>query len=160
RGVVDKTETITIDVPPGARDGTKLRVRGKGEAAPRGGQPGDLYAVLRIRPDDRFERKGADVVTNAEISMTEAALGTAIQVPTLNGKAEVKVPSGTQPGDILRIPDKGLRRQRGSGYGDQLVEIDVKVPEDLNSEQEELLEKFKELEKEKNKSWFDRIRGK
>jgi len=160
RGVVDKTETITIDVPPGAKNGTRLRVRGKGEAAPRGGESGDLYAVLRIRPDERFERKGDDVLTDAEISISEAALGTSIKVPTLEGKAEVKVPSGTQPGEILRIPDKGLRRQRGSGYGDQLVEIDVKVPEDLNDEQREILERFKDIEKEKNKSWFDRIRGK
>ena len=159
-GVVDKTETITIDIPPGAKDGTKMRVRGKGEAAPRGGRSGDLYVVLKIRPDDRFERKGDDVLTKAKVTMTEAALGTEIEVPTLEGKAEVKIPPGTQHGDILRIPDKGLRRRRGNDYGDQLVEVEVKVPEDLTDEQKDLLKKFGDIEQEKNKSWFDRIRGK
>ncbi len=159
-GVVDKTETITIDIPPGAKDGTKMRVRGKGEAAPRGGRSGDLYVVLKIRPDDRFERKGDDVLTKAKVTMTEAALGTEIEVPTLEGKAEIKIPPGTQHGDILRIPDKGLRRRRGNDYGDQLVEVEVKVPEDLTDEQKDLLKKFGDIEQEKNKSWFDRIRGK
>ncbi len=159
-GVVEKTETITINVPPGAKDGTKLRIRGKGEAAPRGGKPGDLYVTLRVRSSEGFERKGDDVLTEADVSMTEAALGTKIKVPTLEGKAEIEVPPGTQPGDILRIPDKGLKRQRGSGYGNQLVKIDVKVPEDLTDTQKEILEDFEEMEKEKNKSWFDKIRGK
>ncbi|MBS3781118.1 MAG: molecular chaperone DnaJ [Candidatus Thermoplasmatota archaeon] len=159
-GVVDKTETITINVPPGAEDGTRLRIRGKGEAAPRGGQPGDLYVTLRVRGDDRFERRGYDILTKAKVSMTEAALGTTIKVPTLEGKAEVKVPLGTQPGDKLRMPDKGLKKQKGSGYGDQLIEVEVKIPEDLNDEQRKILERFENIEKEKNKSWFDRIRGK
>jgi len=159
-GVVEKTETITINVPPGAEDRTRLRIRGKGEAAPRGGQPGDLYVTLRVREDDRFERRGNDVLTKAKVSMTEAALGTSIEVPTLDGKAEVKVPPGTQPGDILRIPDKGLKKQRESGYGDQLIEVEVKIPEDLDDEQKKILERFGDIEKEKNKSWFDRIRGK
>jgi len=159
-GVLEKTETITINVPAGAKDGTRLRIRGKGEAAPRGGQPGNLYVTLRVRPDDRFERRGDDVLTKAKVSMTEAALGTTIEVPTLEGKAEIKVPSGTQPGDILRMRDKGLKRQRGSGYGDQLIEVKVKIPEDLDDEQRKILERFKNIEKEKNKSWFDRIRGK
>ncbi len=159
-GVVERTETITINVPAGAEDGTRLRIRGKGEAAPRGGQTGDLYVTLRVRDDDRFERKGDDVLTKANVSMTEAALGTKIGIPTLGGKAEVKVPPGTQPGDILRIPDKGLKKRRGSGYGDQLIEIDVKIPEDLNEEQKKILDRFENIEKEKNKSWFDRIRGK
>ncbi|MFW5946001.1 MAG: molecular chaperone DnaJ [Candidatus Natronoplasma sp.] len=159
-GVVEKTETITINVPAGAEDGTRLRVRGKGEAAPRGGQAGDLYVTLRVREDERFERKGDDVLTRANVSMTEAALGTKIEVPTLEGKAEVKVPPGTQPGDTLRIPDKGLKKRRGSGYGNQLIEIDVKIPENLNDEQKKILGQFENIEREKNKSWFDRIRGK
>ncbi|MEF8874810.1 MAG: molecular chaperone DnaJ [Candidatus Thermoplasmatota archaeon] len=158
-GVVEKAETITINIPPGAEDGTRLRVGGKGEAAPRGGQSGDLYVTLRVREDDRFERRGDDVLTKAKVSMTESTLGTTIEVPTLDGKAEVEVPEGTQPGEILRIPDKGLKKQRGSGYGDQLIEIEVKIPEDLNDEQKEILEQFEDIEKEKNKSWFDRIRG-
>lgn len=160
KGVVDKTETITINVPAGAKDGTRLRVRGKGEAAPRGGEPGDLYITLRVRENDKFERRGDNVLTQATISMTEAALGTSIEVPTLDGKAEVEVPKGTQPGDTLRLPNKGLKSQRGAGYGDQLIEVDVRIPEDLNKEQKEILKELESIEKEKNKSWFDRIRGK
>ncbi len=159
-GVVEKTETISIDIPPGAQDGTRLRVRGKGEAGVRGAPPGDLYIILRVKPEKDFERKGSDLYTRATVSMTEAALGTKIKVPTLDGEVEMDVPSGTQPGDILRLSGKGLSRRRRSGYGDELVEIDVKIPEKLNKEQKEILKKFKDIEKEKNKSWFDRIRGK
>ncbi len=159
-GVVEKTEKITIDIPAGAKNGTRLRVRGKGEASPKGGTAGDLYVTLRIRENDKFIRKGDDVLTTATISMTEAALGTTIKVPTLEGKVEIDVPPGVQPGNKLRLSDKGIKRERGAGYGDQLVEIDVKIPDDLNKEQKNLLEKFESIEKDKNKSWFKKIRGK
>ncbi|MBS3817308.1 MAG: molecular chaperone DnaJ [Candidatus Thermoplasmatota archaeon] len=160
KGRVEKRETITIDVPAGARDGAKLRVEGKGEAGPHGTPPGDLYIVLRIRSQEGFERQGDDVITETTVSMTEAALGAEINVPTLENEVQIRVPQGTQPGDILRLPNKGLKRQGRSGYGDQLVKVGVEMPDDLNDRQESLLEEFEEIEKEKNKSFFDRIRGK
>ncbi|MEF8873282.1 MAG: molecular chaperone DnaJ [Candidatus Thermoplasmatota archaeon] len=159
-GRVEKRETITVNIPAGAEDGERLRVRGKGEAGPQGGPPGDLYIILRVKSEGDFERKGDDLLTETSISMTEAALGAEIKVPTLEGEVNMKVPPGMQPGDILKLPDKGLKRRRGSGYGNQLVEIDVKIPDDLNDRQKELLKEFKEIEKDKNKSWFDKIRGK
>ncbi len=159
-GRVEKRETITLNIPAGAKNGDRLRVRGKGEAGPQGVPPGDLYIILKIRPDEDFERKGDDLITETSVTMTEAALGAEIDVPTLEGRVNMKVPPGTQPGDLLRLPDKGLKRRNGSGYGDQLVKINVKIPEELNEKQKELLREFKGIEKEKNKSWFERIRGK
>ncbi|MFP3871421.1 MAG: molecular chaperone DnaJ [Candidatus Natronoplasma sp.] len=159
-GRVEKSETITINIPPGAQHGDKLRVGGKGEAGKKGAPPGDLYIVLRVKEEGPFERKGDDVMTEAEVSMAEAALGSKIKVSTLDGDVNMKVPPGTQPGDILRLPNKGLKRRNGSGYGDQLVKIDVKIPDDLNDRQKEILEEFADIEKDKNKSWFDKIRGK
>ncbi len=159
-GRVKKRETITIDIPPGAKNGSKLRVEGKGEAGLRGTPPGDLYIILRVEDEEGFERRGDDVITEATIGMTEAALGTKVKINTLEGDVNMKVPKGTQPGDILRIPDRGLKRRRGGGYGDQLVRMDVKIPENLTKKQKEILKEFKSIEKEKNKSWFDKIRGK
>lgn len=159
-GRVEKRETITIDIPPGAKDGDKLRVGGKGEAGHRGTPPGDLYIVLRVKNEDGFERRGKHVISEAAVSMTEAALGTKVKVNTLEGDVNMKVPEGTQPGDILRLPNKGLKSRRGNGYGDQLVKMDVKIPDDLNRRQKEILKEFGSIEKEKNKSWFDKIRGK
>lgn len=159
-GRVEKRETINIDIPPGAKDGDKLRVKGKGEAGHRGSPPGDLYIVLKVEEKEGFERRGDDVISEATISMTEAALGTRVKVNTLEGDVKMKVPTGTQPGDILRLPDKGLKRRRGSGYGDQLVKIDVKIPDDLTKKQKKMLKEFRSIEEEKKKSWFDKIRGK
>ncbi len=159
-GRVEKRETITIDVPPGAKDGDRLRVKGKGEAGQNGAPSGDLYIILRVKQEEDFERKGDDVMTEAEVTMTEAALGADIEVPTLDGKAKMKVPEGTQPDEILRLPNKGLKRKRGNGYGDQLVKIKVRIPETLNSRQKDILKEFEKIEKKKNKSWFDKIRGK
>ncbi len=159
-GVVDKRETISIKVPPGTQDGTRLRVRGKGDAGKRGAPPGDLYIILRVKPHDKFKRSRNNLIMETEVTMTEAALGTKIKVPTLEDKVEVKVPEGTQPGDQLRLSGKGLPRPNGRGYGDQIIKVNVVIPEELNKEQKQLLEEFAGLEKEKNKSWFDKIRGK
>lgn len=159
-GVVDKREQISIKVPPGTKDGTRLRVRGKGDAGKRGAPPGDLYIVLRVKPHDTFKRSRNNLIMETEVTMTEAALGTKIKVPTLEDKVEVKVPEGTQPGDQLRLSGKGLPRPNGRGYGDLIIKINVVIPEKLNKDQKQLLEEFAGIEKEKNKSWFDKIRGK
>lgn len=159
-GVLDKREKISIKVPPGAQDGTRLRVRGKGDAGKRGAPPGDLYIILRVKPHDKFKRSRNNLIMETEVTMTEAALGTRIKVPTLEDKVEVKVPEGTQPGDQLRLSGKGLPRPNRRGYGDLIIKIKVVMPEELNKEQKQLLEDFAGIEKEKNKSWFDKIRGK
>nr|AGF93037.1 chaperone DnaJ [uncultured organism] len=159
-GVLNKREKISIEVPPGAQDGTRLRVRGKGDAGKRGAPPGDLYIILRVKPHDKFKRSRNNLIMETEVTMTEAALGTKIKVPTLEDKVEVKVPEGTQPGDQLRLSGKGLPRPNRRGYGDLIIKINVVIPEELNKEQKQLLEDFAGIEKEKNKSWFDKIRGK
>ena len=159
-GVLDKRETISIKVPPGTQDGTRLRVRGKGDAGKRGAPPGDLYIIMRVKPHDTFERVGNNIKMETEVTMTEAALGTKIKVPTLEDKVEVKVPEGTQPGDQLRLSGKGLPRPNGRGYGDLIIKIKVVIPEKLTKEQKQLLQDFAGIESDKNKSWFDKIRGK
>lgn len=161
KGVVDKQETITIDIPPGAEDRDRLRIQGKGDAAEGGVPPGDLYIVLRVKPHDKFNRRGSNLYYETPISMTQAALGDKIKVPTLNGKIELEIPPGTQDGTNLRLDGKGLpKKGREDIHGDEIVKVEVKIPENLSKEQKDLLEDFKELEKEKDKSWFDRIRGK
>ncbi|MGM0510724.1 MAG: DnaJ C-terminal domain-containing protein, partial [Thermoplasmatota archaeon] len=158
-GVVDKRETITIKVPPGARDGSRLRLRGKGDAGKRGAPAGDLYVQLRIKPHDVFKRLGNDILMDVDISMTQAALGEKIKVPTLKGKTNVKIPAGIQPGETVGLKGKGLPDSRGN-YGKQIIRVNVKVPKKLDKKQKELLKEFREIEKERDKSFFDKIRGK
>src|SRR5262249_12752909 len=134
-------ETLVVTIPPGVPDGQVLRLRGKGEV-PRGGEPGDLGVVLHIRPDERFVREGADVLTEVTISMVTAALGGTATVPTLEdrtrGTAEVEVEPGTQPGDLIVRRGAGIQR-RGGGRGDQVVRLRVAIPRELSDRQRELL---------------------
>ncbi len=159
-GYVEKRETITVDIPGGAKDRDRFRIRGKGETTSRGVPPGDLYIILRVKPDEKFERRGDDVMTDVTVDMIDAVLGEEVAVPTLEGKVKIDIPPGTQPGEILRLPKKGLKRRSGDGYGDQLVKVHVDIPEKISGRQEEILKEFKKIEKEKNRSWFDKIRGK
>ncbi|MFW6040865.1 MAG: molecular chaperone DnaJ [Thermoplasmatota archaeon] len=159
-GVINKKETITVKVPPGARDGTRLRVRGKGDAGERGARSGDLYLELRVRPHKKFTRKGDDLHIKLPISMIQATLGDKIKVPTLEGNVKIDIPPGTQPGRKFRLSGKGLPNGRG-GYGDLIVEVGVKIPKDLNKDQRELLKRFGDMEnKKEEKSWFDKVKGK
>lgn len=158
-GRVDKKEKITVKIPPGAENGSRLRLRDRGDAGMRGGRKGDLYIRLRIKPHEDFERRGPHIYYDKPITMVQAALGDEVEVPTLEGEAKLKIPAGTQHGSKLRLEGKGLRTRRNN-HGDEIVEIRVKIPEKLNKKQKELLKEFQELEKEKEKSFFDRIRGK
>ncbi len=159
KGQVEKTETLTIKVPPGAKDGSILRVQGKGDAGQRGGPEGDLYAYIHVKPHDTFIRREDDVLIKRSISITQAALGDTIRIPTLDDKVDMNIPPGTQPGQEYRLRGKGLPKSRG-GYSDQIVHIDVIVPKDMNSRQKELLKEFSKIEEEKKKSWFNKIRKK
>jgi molecular chaperone DnaJ len=143
RRVVDEDTEVSVEIPAGVEDGTRLRLRGRGGASADGGDPGDLYVEVRVGVDERFARHGDDLVHVAGIGITEAALGTAVEVPLLEGDGiEVDVPRGTQPGTVIRLPGKGMGRLHRRGRGDLLVEVSVAVPTDLSADEERLLREF------------------
>ena len=141
-GRVKTERKIHVKIPAGADTGLRLRVTGEGEAGARGGRAGDLYVYINVLPDEIFDRHGNDLVCEVPISFGQAALGADIEVPTLNGKARMRIPAGTQSGKIFRLRGKGLADLRGYGQGDQLVKVTVETPTGLNSRQKHLLQEF------------------
>jgi molecular chaperone DnaJ len=143
-GDVRGTDTITVNIPAGVASGNYITVRGGGDAAGRGGANGDLYVVIEEEADDRFTRHGNDVLIDIPLTYPQLALGTKLEVPTLDGKVLLKVPAGTPSHKVFRIKGKGIPRLNGYGRGDQLVRAVAWVPEKVSKKEEELL---KELEK-------------
>lgn len=141
-GRVVRSETLTIDIPPGVNTGHRLRWAGKGDIGTHGGEPGDLFVVIRVEEDKFFERDGLNVRCTVPISFTQASLGASIEVPTLEGKVMMKIPAGTQSGRVLRLRNKGFPAVQGRERGDQLVTIFVETPVQLTERQKELLEEF------------------
>ena len=141
-GVVRKRRKISVKIPVGIDEGYQLRLRGEGEMAPNGGATGDLYVLVRIRPNELFVRDGDDLLHVLIIGYPQAALGANISVPTLDGPTTVKVRPGTLPGALIRLKGKGMPRFRGYGKGDLLVRVGISVPERLTSRQRELLEEL------------------
>jgi len=138
-----KVRTVSAKIPPGVENGTRLRIRGEGEAGLRGGGAGDLYIAIHVEEDQLFTRVGDDVHCKVPISFAQAVLGGRIEVPTLDGKVEIKVPPGTQPGKVFRIKGKGIPNM--SGRGDHHVEITIRVPTKLTDKQKNLLKEFAKL---------------
>ena len=140
--VMDET-AVTVEIPAGIEDGLRLRVAGRGSAGEPGGRPGDLYVEVRVLPDPRFQRHGAELVHRARLGLAEAALGTTLKVPTVEGgEVDIEVPPGTQPGTVFKLARLGMPRLRRRGRGDLLVEMQVVVPDKLNPAQEEALRAF------------------
>ena len=137
--------SYTVEVPAGVDDGATLRLTGRGAVGPRGGAAGDLYVHLRVRPHELFERDGDNLVHALHVSMTQAALGAEITMPTLDGDEVVTIEPGTQTGRVLRLRGRGVPRLHGRGRGDLLLQVVVDTPTDLTDEQEELLRRFAEL---------------
>lgn len=134
---------VTVNVPAGARDGGKLRFRGKGSASPSGGPAGDLYVITHIGPHPYYSRDGADVMLTLPITVAEASLGTTVTIPVPDGtKAKLKIPAGTQSGKVFRMKGKGAAKLKGDGHGDLKVRVEVEVPKHLTDRQRELLEQF------------------
>jgi len=155
-GTVQKKRKLEVKIPSGVDSGSRLRVSGEGEAGHKGGPPGDLYVELYVKPHKIFTRHENDVVMEATISFTQAALGDEILVPTLEGKASMKIPSGTQNGQVFRLRGKGFSSLHMSGKGDELVKVKVEVPTKLNDRQKKLLKEFAEISGEtlKSKGFF------
>ncbi|HEX67839.1 MAG TPA: molecular chaperone DnaJ [bacterium] len=149
-GRVREKAKITVKIPAGVKDGSRLRIRGEGEAGYHGGPPGDLYLVIRVAPHSLFKREGDDVIVEIPVPLTLALLGGEVDVPTLEGKVKMKIPPGTQNGTIFRLRGKGIPHLYGRGKGDELVKVKVEIPVNLTSRQKEILEKFKELESPSN----------
>lgn len=141
-GTVSRKRTIRITIPPGVDTGSRLRLTGEGEAGVRGGPPGDLFVVIHVKPHESFKRNGSDVLYETSVGFTQVALGTEIEVPTITGKAQLKIPAGTQSNTVFRLRGKGLPNLRGWGRGDELVRITVHTPTKLTSKQKKLLRNF------------------
>lgn len=157
KGYEHKHMNVDIKIPAGINEGQQIRVPGKGERGLNGGSNGDLIIEVTIKEHSSFERDGDNIHIEIPISMVDAALGVTITAPTVYGEVDVKVPSGTQPGQILKIRGKGVKNLRTGNYGDQFIHIKVVVPSTINKEQKSLLEKYKELDK-KNENIFDKFK--
>lgn len=162
-GRVVEERTLAVDVPPGIHDGQRIRLGGAGHAGVLGGRAGDAYVEVRVRPDERFVRDGDDIFTAVELTITQAALGAAVTVATLDGEEELDLPPGTQPGEIVVLRGRGMPALRGFGRGDQRVLVNVRVPRRLNDEQRRLLREFDEHADEhtyeKSEGLFDRLKS-
>ena len=143
QGRKQENRKLSVDIPKGIEDGTRIRLANEGEAGLRGGPPGDLYIFVSVKPHDLFHRDGADLYARVPIAMTTAALGGEFEVPTLDGaRAKVKVGAGTQPGQRVRLKGKGMPVLRSKDQGDLYVQLDVETPQNLTKRQRELLEEF------------------
>jgi molecular chaperone DnaJ len=149
-GAVEGETTMTVEVPAGVSSGTRLRLSGRGQSGGRYGPPGDLYVEVHVVPDPRFERHEADLVHPVSIGIAEAALGTRLAIPLIEGgETDLEVPPGTQPGAVFRMPGLGLTHLGRRARGDLHVVVSVAVPQDLTRDEEELLRRWADLRGER-----------
>jgi len=161
-GVGRKTATLQIKIPAGVDSGARLKLRSEGETPPAGGVPGDLYILIQVKEHPLFKRQDHTVICDIPISFPQAALGTEIEVPTLEGKIKLKVPAGTQSGNVFRLRGKGIVSLNTGGRGDQLVRVIVEIPRQLTTRQREILEEFAHLDGEDvnpmSKGFFEKVK--
>ncbi len=151
QGKKQASKRLSVTIPKGVDDGTRIRLSGKGEAGSRGAGSGDLYLFINVHSHELFKRSDENLFFEFPVSIADAALGTSIEIPTIDGsKAKIKIPSGTQSGKQFRLREKGMPHMRGGGYGDLYVQVNTEVPVNLNKEQKELLEKFRQIENDKS----------
>ena len=146
QGRVKSRKKVTVKIPPGVDTGTRLRLTGEGEAGEYGGPPGDLYVFLHVKPHDFFKRNDTDVICQVPISFVQASLGDKISVPTLKGKKILDIPKGTQPNDTFRFPGEGIPSLRNGKRGDQIIQVVIRTPTNLNKKQEALLKEFAKID--------------
>jgi len=161
-GRTPKNTKVHLRIPPGVETGSRLRSSGNGEAGTGGGSAGDLYVVISVKEHELFERQGDNLQCEIPIKFTLATMGGSIEVPTLSGKAVLKIPAGTQSGTTFRLKDKGMPNLRGGRHGDQLVKVQVEVPTSLSAEQRKLLEEFAKISGDASeptsKSFFEKAK--
>jgi molecular chaperone DnaJ len=163
-GRVLEEEVISVKIPAGVGEGMQLSMSGKGNVPPRGGVPGDLLIVIEEEENDLLKRDGNNIIYDLHISFPDAALGTSIEVPTIEGKVKIKIDAGTQSGRILRLKDKGIKDVNGYGKGDQLIYVNVWTPKNISNEEKAILEKLKTSPNfapnpgKNEKSFFERMK--
>jgi len=162
-GRVEKERSLSVNIPAGVETGTRIRLAGEGEAGMRGGPAGDLYIFLEVKEHGLFQRDGVHLFCRVPITITTAAMGGEVEVPTIDGgSSRVKVPAGSQTGKQMRLRAKGMPALRGGGAGDMLIELAVETPVNLTSRQKELLREFEKLSEENNpegSSFFSRVKS-
>ena len=162
-GRVNKDRALSVNIPKGVETGTRIRLAGEGEAGLRGGPPGDLYIFIEVAQHELFERDGAHLHCRVPVSMTVAAMGGNIEVPTIDGgRSRVSIPQGSQSGRQMRLRSKGMPALRGGGQGDMFIELAVETPVNLTARQKELLREFEELSEDNNpesNSFFKSVKG-
>ena len=162
-GRVLEERTLEVEIPAGIHDGQRIRLSGEGHAGTAGARAGDVYVEVHVRPDERFVREGNDVYTTVDLTITQAALGAAVTVPTLEGEQELTFDAGTQPGEIVVLRGRGLPVLQGFGRGNQRVLVNVTVPRRLTEEQRQLLEEFERLASEEtyepSEGFFDKLKS-
>ncbi|MCA0996008.1 molecular chaperone DnaJ [Alloyangia pacifica] len=163
QGRVQKERSLSVNIPAGVETGTRIRLAGEGEAGMRGGPPGDLYIFIEVKKHEIFERESTELHCRVPVSMTTAALGGDIEVPTIDGgRSRVKIPAGSQSGRQMRLRGKGMPSLRGGGTGDMFIELAVETPVNLTSRQKELLREFEGQSEDNNpesKSFFSSVKG-
>jgi molecular chaperone DnaJ len=162
-GRLVEERTLSVDIPAGIHDGQRIRLSGEGHSGVLGGRAGDVYVEVHVRPDERFVREGNDVYCTVDLSLPQAALGSTLRVPTLDGEVEVDFPPGTQPGEVRVLRGKGFPALHGFGRGDQRVLVNVRVPRQLTGEQRALLEEFERLSTEEtyraDEGFFEKLKS-
>jgi molecular chaperone DnaJ len=162
-GQVFEERTLEVEIPPGIHDGQRIRLSGEGHAGVLGGRAGDVYVRVRVRPDERFVREGDDIFSTVDLTITQAALGARLTVPTLDGETELEFAPGTQPGEVVVLRGRGMPVLQGFGRGDQRVLVNVAVPRQLTDEQRGLLEQFERVADEDtyrpDEGFFDKLKS-
>ncbi len=162
-GRISEERTLEVEIPPGIHDGQRIRLTGEGHAGVLGGRAGDVYVLVRVPPDERFIREGNDLISTVTLTMTQAALGARVAVPTLEGDVELDFPPGTQPGEIRILRGKGMPVLQGLGRGNHRLLVNVAVPRHLSEEQRRLLEEFQDKARESNyrrdEGLFEKLRA-
>ena len=163
QGRAEKDRALSVNIPAGVETGTRIRLSGEGEAGLRGGPSGDLYIFIEVREHDIFQREGGNLFCRVPVSMTSAALGGDIEVPTIDGgRSRVKIPSGSQSGRQMRLRNKGMPSIKSSQIGDMFIELAIETPVNLTSRQKELLREFEAMSEDNNpesKSFFSTVRS-
>jgi molecular chaperone DnaJ len=149
-----KTKRYSVKVPAGVRNGTRIRLKGKGEAGHNAGPAGDLFVVVEVEPSPLFERRGSDLVLDVPVTFAEAALGASVEIPTPEGPVSLKVPGGTESGKLLRVKGRGAPHLKGNGRGDLLARVRVTIPKKLSKAEKEALEGYQKVSREQPREAF------